>query len=215
MNVKQFVLILLWLGATAASAQSSGTSSGYVLDNSTGKAIDYATVGLYIDSSTNPLNGTITDERGHFLLENVKLGSYKLITDFIGYRRDTLHITMANVPAQVADTIRLQPTSKALGGVTVTGSAPIVENKIDKIVYNAANDITSQGATTLDMLRKAPQVTVDIDGNVELQGNPNVRFLINGKPSSIFGASLADALAAIPASQIARIEAITTPGASL
>lgn len=56
-------------------------------------------------------------------------------------------------------------------------------------------------------------VSVDIDGNVELQGNGNIRFLINGKPSSIFGPSLVDALQSIPASQIKSIEVITSPGA--
>jgi len=56
-------------------------------------------------------------------------------------------------------------------------------------------------------------VTVDIDGNVELLGNPSIKFLINGKPSSIFGASLADALQSIPASQIKSIEVVTSPGA--
>ena len=100
-----------------------------------------------------------------------------------------------------------------LQGVTVTGDKPIIENKIDKTVYNAANDITSQGGLAIDVLKKVPQVTVDIDGNVELQGNSNIRFLINGKPSSVFGNSLADALASIPASQIKSVEAITTPGA--
>ena len=56
-------------------------------------------------------------------------------------------------------------------------------------------------------------VTVDIDGNVELQGSASIRFLINGKPSSIFWASLADALQSIPASPIKNIEVITSPGA--
>jgi ferric enterobactin receptor len=109
--------------------------------------------------------------------------------------------------------IALTPSVKTLAEVTVTGQAAIVENQIDKIVYNAANDITSQAGVALDVLKKVPQVSVDIDGNVELQGNPNVRFLINGKPSSVFGNSLTDALASIPASQIKSIEAITSPGA--
>lgn len=102
---------------------------------------------------------------------------------------------------------------KALEGVTIVAKKAVVENKIDKIVYNVANDLTSQNGAAIDVLKKVPQVTVDADGNVELQGNPNVRFLINGKPSSIFGNSLADALASIPASQIKSIEAITSPGA--
>jgi outer membrane receptor protein involved in Fe transport len=97
--------------------------------------------------------------------------------------------------------------------VTVVGDKPVVENKIDKIVYNVSNDITSQGGAAIDVLKKVPQVTVDIDGNVELQGNSNIRFLINGKPSSVFGNSLSDALASIPASQIKSVEAITNPGA--
>ncbi|MFP3597296.1 TonB-dependent receptor domain-containing protein [Chryseobacterium sp. SIMBA_029] len=102
---------------------------------------------------------------------------------------------------------------KALEGVTIVAKKAVVENKIDKIVYNVANDLTSQNGAAIDVLKKVPQVTVDADGNVELQGNPNVRFLINGKPSSIFGNSLADALASIPASQIKSIEAVTSPGA--
>ncbi|MDV7698058.1 TonB-dependent receptor [Chryseobacterium soli] len=104
-------------------------------------------------------------------------------------------------------------TIKALEGVTIVAKKAVVENKIDKIVYNVANDLTSQNGAAIDVLKKVPQVTVDADGNVELQGNPNVRFLINGKPSSIFGNSLADALASIPASQIKSIEAVTSPGA--
>ncbi|AZA89794.1 MULTISPECIES: outer membrane beta-barrel family protein [Chryseobacterium group] len=101
---------------------------------------------------------------------------------------------------------------KTIQEVIINGKKPIVENKVDKIVYNVANDVTSQSGAAIDVLRKVPQVTVDADGIVELQGNPNVRFLINGKPSSIFGNSLADALASIPASQIKSIEAITSPG---
>jgi len=118
--------------------------------------------------------------------------------------------------AQSKDSSRqklLDSMKRTLTTVIVTARPPIIKNSADKLIYDVANDLSSQGGVAIDVLRKVPQVSVDVDGNVELQGNANVRFLINGKPSSIFGASLADALQTIPASQIQRIEVMTSPGA--
>jgi outer membrane receptor protein involved in Fe transport len=132
----------------------------------------------------------------------------------------TIAVALANAQTTTPETAKGKANDsikanriKTIEAVTIVGKKAVVENKIDKIVYNVANDLTSQNGAAIDVLRKVPQVTVDADGNVELQGNPNVRFLINGKPSSIFGNSLADALASIPASQIKSIEAVTSPGA--
>ena len=97
--------------------------------------------------------------------------------------------------------------------VIVTGSKPLVETKVDRIVYNVAGDVTSQGGVATDVLRKVPQVSVDASGNVELLGNPSILFLINGKKSTIFGNSIVDALNSIPASQIQSIEVMSSPGA--
>jgi len=197
----------------AASAQSRINSkiTGKVIDASTQKPVEYATVSV-IDTKSKTINGAVTDAKGLFEIVNVAAGIYKITIDFIGYKMytiDTVHVTK-NISL---NTIQLTNSKETLASVTVTSKAPVIENKIDKIVYNAANDVTSQGGVALDVLKKVPQVTVDIDGNVELQGNSSIRFLINGKPSSIFGNSLADALASIPASQIKSIEAITSPGA--
>lgn len=124
----------------------------------------------------------------------------------------TTLVCAQTIDKKASDTL-IDHQVKTIQEVIINGKKPIVENKVDKIVYNVANDVTSQSGAAIDVLRKVPQVTVDAEGNVELQGNPNVRFLINGKPSSIFGNSLADALASIPASQIKSIEAVTSPGA--
>ncbi len=186
-----------------------------MLDLNTGSGLEYVIV-TATDLSTGKIaDGAKTDSTGSFAITGLSYGSYKIAVDFVGYRPyrfDSITLNKAH-PQIVLKTVKLRAQAHNLSDVVITGNAPIVDNKIDKVVYNVANDITSQGGVVLDVLKKVPQVSVDADGNVEVQGNANVRFLINGKPSGIFGSSLADALSSIPASQIKSIEVITSPGA--
>ena len=107
----------------------------------------------------------------------------------------------------------MRKSENTLKDVVVTSQTKLIENKIDKLVYNAENDLTSVGGVATDVLKKVPQISVDADGNVELAGSSDIRFLINGKPSTAFGNNIADVLQAIPASEIKSIEVITNPGA--
>ncbi|RAJ06578.1 outer membrane receptor protein involved in Fe transport [Chitinophaga skermanii] len=207
---------LLVLCTLAGFGQANNTRIwGKIVDGVTKAAVPYATVTVKDKATQKIVNGAIADEKGAFEVKNIPFGTYEINVDFMGYKKEivTNVVVSATVKAVNLNNIFMHSSQQQLQSVTITGKAPIVENKIDKIVYNAQNDITAQGGVAIDVLKKVPQVTVDADGNVELQGNSNVRFLINGKPSSIFGNSLADALAAIPASQIKSIEAITNPGA--
>ncbi|MDP9075827.1 MAG: TonB-dependent receptor [Bacteroidota bacterium] len=212
-------LILLFLvsGLFAQNNNSSNTGkiSGKVIDAISKAPVDYATVGIYKQGTTSPFNGASTDPKGNFKIDNIAAGEYTIKVDFLGYKQLVVeHLVISNTVKSLSlGNIVLSPVQNQLSGVVIKATAPTVENKIDKLVYNPANDLTAQGGVATDVLRKVPMVTVDIDGNVELMGNANVRFLINGKPSSIFGASLTDALQAIPASQIKSVEVITSPGA--
>lgn len=209
------VLLLVIISANSFAQAGKGKINGKVIDATTKLPVDYATISVFKQGATSPFNGISTDAKGAFSIDNVPAGDYKVTVDFLGYTRTTIEhviVTEGGGTPALANVL-LAPVQNQLTGVTITAKAPIIENRIDKMVYNAANDLTAQGGVALDVLKKVPQVSVDIDGNVELQGNANVRFLINGKPSSIFGASLADALQAIPASQIKSIEVITSPGA--
>jgi len=213
--ILSFLLVISFSLRAQNTPVGKGSISGKVIDAATKVPVDYATVSLFKQGSTSPFNGLVTDPKGNFKLDNISYGDYKLTVDFLGYKKLTIDhvIISANAKNAILGTIVLASLQNQLQQVNITASVPTVENKIDKLVYSPANDLTSQGGVALDVLKKVPMISVDINGNVELMGNANIRFLINGKPSSIFGASLADALQSIPASQIKNIEVITSPGA--
>ena len=192
-----------------------GTITGRISDSSSHSPLEDATITLYAKGNLNPIDGTTTNHSGHFQLTNVSPGFYSVVAEFIGYRSfiiDNLTIDKRNTVVDLKN-IGLAKNAKSMQEVVVTAQAKIIENKIDKIVFNAEKDLTSQTGVATDILKKVPQVSVDVDGNVELAGSASIRFLINGKPSSAFGSNITDVLQSIPASQIKSIEVITNPGA--
>lgn len=188
---------------------------GKVVDSVSGKPLDYATVTLLLINNKKPINGSITDKEGNFFVKNVSPGNYKLLVEAIGYQPSASINVIIDQQHPYLDlkTFYLVKKETVLQTVTITVPPKIVENKIDKIVFNAEQDITSQVGVATDILKKVPEVSVDVDGTVQLDGSSSIRFLIDGKPSSAFGNNITDVLQSIPASQIKSIEVITNPGA--
>jgi len=213
--ISTILLISLSLSALSQTGSTEpGKVTGRVLDSASTQPIEYATITLFPAGHTKPTAGISTDKKGVFTIESLASGNYRLVIDFIGYRSRNVFIKITPRQAFVSlGAITLSNQAQTLTGVTITGQKKLIENKIDKIVYNAERDLTSQTGVATDLLQKVPQVSVDVDGNVELQGSGNILFLINGKPSTIFGSNITDVLQAIPASEIKSIEVITNPGA--
>lgn len=218
-----YILIVIICSVITAKAQFgvgggskiTGRISGTVIDSLTKKPLDYATVGLFITGGKTPITGVLTDDKGNFKLDNVKAGTYKLAITFIGYPSkiiDPVKTTDAKPDINIG-TVVVAPSAKALKEVVIAGQAALVENHIDKIVYNAEKDLTAAGGNATDLLKKVPLVSVDLDGNVSVRGDANVRVLINGKPSGAVGSNVADVLKSIPADQIKNVEVITSPSA--
>lgn len=199
----------------AAAPSVTGRVSGIILDSLTSKPIDYATVSMGRAGSVKTTNGALTDEKGAFKIENIAAGSYRITIAFLGYQTKILDSvkTTPGKPDLNLGRILLAPNLKMLNEVVITGTTPIIENKIDKLVYNAEQDIAIAGGNATDVLRKVPLLSVDFEGNVSLRGSQNVRVLINGKPSGSMANNMADALRAIPADQIKNVEVITSPSA--
>jgi ferric enterobactin receptor len=211
-----FLFIILVSGSLAQTSAKPGSYkvSGRVIDAVTHQALENASVSL-IEKSSQKVKSMKPDQAGYFSFSQVDAGNYSVLVNYIGYEgyNNPNVVVNDNTKDVSLGEINLKEVQKVFNEVVITGSKPIVENRIDKMVYNADQDITSQGGVATDILKKIPQVTVDALGNVELRGNPSIRFLIDGNPSGIFGNSIADALQSIPASQIKSIEVITSPGA--
>ena len=205
------ILVFNFLKAQTPAGQN--TLKGKITDSVSAAALEYATVSLFTKGNKKPINGTVTNKEGKYIISDIPNGIYTISFEFIGYRSVTLNDIAFNKNSVVVNNIALQSKKTDLQGVVVVAQQKLVENKIDKIVFNAEKDITSQSGVATDVLKKVPQVSVDVDGNVQLAGSGGVRFLINGKPSTAFGSSINDVLQSIPANQIKSIEVITNPGA--
>jgi outer membrane receptor protein involved in Fe transport len=187
--------------------------TGRIVDSNSRQPIQYATISIYGANASRPLGGMMTGSKGEFTITAPRSGGFSLTIECVGYAKLKLGPFPADAKRTSLGDILLAKEAANLQAVTVTAPRGLVENKLDKIVYNVEKDVTSLGGVATDILKKVPMVSVDVDGNVDIMGNTNILFLINGRPSSIFGNNLADALQTIPASQIKSIEVITSPGA--
>lgn len=202
----------VWVNSALAQATHNGKITGSLADSTTAKSVPFATVALM--NGQKLITGTTTDEAGTFVLSTIPQGAYTLALSFVGYRTKTVPVTISSErPSIQLGTISIAPEGKTLGEVTVAGQKALVEDKGDRLVYNAEKDISNAGGTAADVLRKVPTLSVDLDGNVQMRGNGNIKVLINGKPSAMMARNLADALRQMPANVIKSIEVITSPGA--
>ena len=184
--------------------------SGKIIDNATKEPLEYATI-VFTSLKSKKITGGLTNNMGEFAIE-VKRGRYNISIEFISFKTYTIENIMINQDVNLG-TILLEEDSETLGEVSIIAEKTTVEIKLDKKIYNVGKDLTVRGGTVSDVLDNVPSVSVDVEGNVALRGNENVRILIDGKPSGLVGLSSNEALRQLPAEAIEKVEVITSPSA--
>ena len=183
--------------------------SGKIVEDATNQPLEYTTVSLFNTKSNKITAGGITDAKGEFSFE-ASPGNYNVKVEFISFK--PLEIKDKTITDNTnLGIIKLQNDATQLQEVEIRSEKTIVEIKLDKKVYNVGKDLMVKGGTVSDVLDNIPSVSVDVEGNVSLRGNENVRVLIDGKPSNAI--NIADALKLIPADAIDKVEVITNPSA--
>jgi outer membrane receptor protein involved in Fe transport len=198
----------------AATAVADGHVSGHVIDAANNQPVAFGTVVLFKKADNQPAKSVQTDMDGNFKLDGIAYGKYLLRISFVGYAnlvKDSLTLSAAR-KSYAFGTLKMKPAKTALlNEVTVQSKKSSMQLGIDRKIFSVDQSLVSSGGSATDLLSNVPSVSVDVDGNVNLRGSSNVRILIDGKPSLLAGGTVADILAAIPASSIETIEVLTNP----
>ena len=212
-NLTRIVLLfsLFILANTAFAQKGSIEITGIVVETTNKQPIEFATVMIANKETKQPITGGTTAADGSFSLTSETKNFYVEIS-FIGYVTKNIRDISVEGGKVNLGTIVLEGNSENLGEVVVQGEKSTMEFKLDKRVFNVGKDLSSTGASALEVLNNVPSVNVDIEGAISLRGNSGVQVLINGKPS-VIASEQGNALGTITADMIEKVEVITNPSA--
>lgn len=211
MKLNLLTTLFVLFSVTFVFAQKEVIVEGIVVEEGSNIPLEYATITFKTKPDNKIITGGITDSKGKFSVE-VPVGRYDISVEYISYK--TKNYLDKSIDKDInLGTVSLSIDMESLDEVTVIAERTTVEIKLDKKIYNVGKDLTVRGGTVSDVLDNVPSVSVDVEGNVALRGNDDVRILINGKPSGLVGLNSTEALRQLPAEAIERVEVITSPSA--
>ena len=210
-----YKLILFGLYVLPCLSYGQLQVSGIAITES-GEGIPFASVLLLDPLDSSLIKGQVTNESGHYRLEDISAGDYFIKISSVGYldfSTPIFKIKEANSPYKLGK-IKLYENVALLNDVVVKAKKPLYEQKIDRTVINVASSISRAGGTALDLLQRAPGVTVDkMNKSIALSGKQGVRIMINGKISRLPMDALVEMMESMNSDNIESIELITTPSA--
>lgn len=209
----KYLAVYLLIGFLTTTAIAQTTLTGTVKD-AIGKPLPFASIALLNAKDSSLAKGGITSESGTYELTGIRSGRYVVAATSIGYKSTkTAVFDVATTPAE-APALTLSESTKTLNEVTVVTKKPFVEQEIDRMVINVAGSIIGSGSTALEVLEKAPGVTVDRQNDaLQLRGKDGVIVQIDGKQTYLSMQDVVNMLKSMSSDNIEKIELITNPGA--
>ncbi len=208
---KYCVVFMLFITVTCLGQKEPIHITGKVIEQETTQPIPFATVVIYNKTSDQLISGTTSDAAGNFSIK-VKNQNFYIALSFMGFETKKIKDFKVVNNQVTLGIISLAQDSQMLDDVLVKGEVSKTVFKLDKRVFNVGKDISSTGASALEVLNNVPSVNVNIEGEISLRGSGGVQVLINGKPSVLADES-SNALGTITADMIESIEVITNPSA--
>ncbi len=200
--------LLVW---GASFAQKKGSISGKIVTE-TNEPLPYSLVKLVNIADTTKTMEVSANLDGLYQFVNVSEGQYLLRVKMVSYQPyNGQKFSFSGSDLQLPE-IKMQSTSKQLKEVSVVGQKPFVERKADKTVLNVENNATAAGNSVLELLEKAPGVTIDRQTDqIKLNNKAGITVMVDGKTNYLSGADITTVLSNMTSDQVASIELITNP----
>lgn len=214
--MKLILILIVLAGCLCVSAQEAGHGRITVtVMNEKNEPLENVTVELLKNNDSSLVKVALTDKSGVAEFEKINFGSYLFKASIANYttafsKPFTSSSTSSNLNVQ---DIVLSPNPSQMSEVVVTARKPFIQKLNDRIVVNVENSIVSAGSTAMEVLERSPGVSVDQNDVIGLKGRQGVIIMIDGKPTPMTGADLANYLRGLPAAAIERIDLITNPSA--
>jgi hypothetical protein len=130
----------------------------------------------------------------------------KLFTSMVPVLIGTITLSTAAIAQHTVDS-----TGKQLDNIIITSKKPLIVHKGDKTIINIAGSILGSGNTAMEILARAPGVSIDNEGNISLKGKRGVSVMMDGKFTYLSAEQLANLLRSTSANIIESIELIYNP----
>ncbi len=199
-----FVLVAALAGCFVATAQVRIT--GRTVNAADGKPAGWVTVSAERDSTAHAV--VYADGDGRFTLSLKEAGTYDVHFSMVGYKPLMKRVEVAK-DTDMGD-VALEE-GEMIDEVQVVIQKPLITHTAEKMTYEVDNDPQAATSTLEEIIRKVPQLTIDAEGKVQMNGESNYKILVNGHSSGVISRNFSDVIKSMPASQIKRIEVITNP----
>lgn len=211
-TLKNLILVITLLSSQVLMAQNEKavTVSGTVKDNLQ-KPLDYVIMSLLLAKDSSLIKTAVTDAEGKYSFNKVANETYLVSARFFGFKdaySKQFEVKNQNLENPV---FAMVLESRSLNEVTVTTKKPLIERKVDRLVLNVESSTLAAGSTALEVLQRAPGVTVDQNDNIAMQGKQGVNVMLDGKMTYMSNADVVNMLKNMQSNEIESIELITNP----
>jgi len=209
--MKFFILTISLLAVSFLVSAQSITIKGKVVEGTSLQPIEFATIVIKNPETQKNITGSTSDLDGNFTVRT-EAENFDIEISFVGFNKKVFKSpTVVQGEINLGE-VHLEQDSEMLDELVVEGEKSQTEFRLDKRVFNVGKDLSTTGASALEVLNNVPSVNVNIEGEISLRGNAGVQVLINGKPS-VLTSEQGNALGTITADMIDRIEVVTNPSA--